>query len=154
VKERTKRGTRLRRTIVVLALGIAIGTMIVATPAMGHVGGTVGHLWNDHIKPRGDARYLQNTVRVVKFGGTVAIGSFDADSVNCPAGYQAIGGGVDINQVAGGHVASSHPIKDGVRALNLADGQHPAANGWYGAINNASDSPSTAPYWVVVVCSK
>jgi hypothetical protein len=58
VKERTKRGTRLRRTIVVLALGIAIGTMIVATPAMSHVGGTVSHLWNDHIKPKADARYV------------------------------------------------------------------------------------------------
>jgi hypothetical protein len=68
VKERIRRGTRLRRTIVVLALGIAIGTMIVATPAMGHVGGTVSHLWNTHIKPKADARYDRP---VIKAGETV-----------------------------------------------------------------------------------
>jgi len=153
VKERSKRGTRLRRMIVVLAIGVAIGTMIMATPASAHFRSSIDHIWS-HIKPKADARYLQNTVRVVKFGGTVALGGFDSEIVNCPAGYQAIGGGVDINQVAGGDIASSHPVRDGARALTLADGQHPAANGWYGAINNDSDSPSTAPYWVVVVCSK
>jgi hypothetical protein len=149
-----KRVSRRWRTAAVLALGIVIGTMLLTTSAGAHVGGTVSHLWTVHIKPKTDARYLQNTKTIVKSGGTVAIGSFDTEIVMCPAGWQAIGGGVDINQVAGGHVASSHPLINGQRALNFADGQHQAANGWFGAINNASDSPSTAPYWVVVVCSK
>jgi hypothetical protein len=154
LKKGTDRGMRRWRAVTLVATGAVIGAVMLATPAGAHVGGTVGHLWNDHIKPKADARYLQNTVRVVQSGGTVAAGSFDSQTVDCPAGYQAIGGGVDINQIAGGRVASSHPIRDGARALTLANGQHPAANGWYGAINNASDSPSTAPYWVVVVCSR
>lgn len=44
MKERTKRGTRLRRMTVVLALGIAIGTMMVSTPASGHITSSVSHV--------------------------------------------------------------------------------------------------------------
>jgi hypothetical protein len=58
VEERTKRGTRLRRTIVVLALGIAIGTMIVATPAGAHFRSSIDHIWS-HIKTKADARYTR-----------------------------------------------------------------------------------------------
>jgi hypothetical protein len=45
------------RAIALVAAGLAIGVAMMATPAASHVGGTVGHLWNDHIKPRADARY-------------------------------------------------------------------------------------------------
>jgi hypothetical protein len=57
MKERTKRGTRLRRTIVVLALGVALGTMIVATPASAHFRSSIDHIWS-HIKPKADVRYV------------------------------------------------------------------------------------------------
>jgi hypothetical protein len=52
-----KRGTRLRRMIVVLALGVAIGTMIMATPATAHFRSSIDHIWS-HIKPKADARYI------------------------------------------------------------------------------------------------
>ena len=54
-----RRDFRLRRThaVVLVAVGLVIGVTMMATPAMSHVGGTVGHLWNNHIKPRADARY-------------------------------------------------------------------------------------------------
>src|SRR5688572_8015879 len=120
MKRGTDRGMRRWRAATLLALGVVIGMVMVATPAGAHVGGTVNHLWG-HLKPKTDARYLQNTIRVVESGGTVALGGFDAEIVNCPAGYQAIGGGVDINQVAGADIASSHPVRDGNRALTLAD---------------------------------
>lgn len=58
MKERTKRGTQLRRMIVVLALGVAIGTMIVATPASAHFRSSIDHIWS-HIKPKADARYVR-----------------------------------------------------------------------------------------------
>jgi hypothetical protein len=57
VKERTKRGTRLRRTIVVLALGIAIGSMIMAAPAAADFRASISHIWS-HIKPKADVRYV------------------------------------------------------------------------------------------------
>jgi hypothetical protein len=43
--------------VALLAAGIAIGVVMVATPAGAHVGGSVNHLWN-HIKPKADKRYV------------------------------------------------------------------------------------------------
>lgn len=58
MKKGTDRGMRRWRAIALVAAGLAIGVTMMATPAMSHVGGTVGHLWNDHIRPRADARYI------------------------------------------------------------------------------------------------
>jgi hypothetical protein len=151
VKERTKRGTRLRRTIAVLALGIAIGTMMVATPAGAHVGGTVGHLWNDHIKPKADARYLQNTKTLI-VSDTVTDGNFDVSTVTCPAGWQAVGGGVDPSNVFTMQVTASGPLVNGTRMLSTADGTHGPANGWWGGVVN--NSGGNASYKVGVICAK
>ena len=52
----TKRWT----AVALLAAGIAIGFVMVATPAGAHVGGSVNHLWN-HLKPKADARYVNET---------------------------------------------------------------------------------------------
>jgi hypothetical protein len=54
-----KTGTLSRRwrTAALVAMGVAIGTTMMATPIYGHVGGTVGHLWRDHIKPKTEPRY-------------------------------------------------------------------------------------------------
>lgn len=40
-----------------VAVGALVGVVMGATPAGGHVGGSVSHLWNQHIKPKTDARY-------------------------------------------------------------------------------------------------
>jgi hypothetical protein len=47
-------------SVALLAAGIAIGVVMVATPAGAHVGGSVNHLWN-HLKPKADARYVNET---------------------------------------------------------------------------------------------
>lgn len=52
-----RRHSRRWRLVALLATGVAIGTTMVATPASAHVGGSVLHFWNDHIKPLADARY-------------------------------------------------------------------------------------------------
>ena len=57
MKKQEGRVSRRWRTAAVLALGVAIGTVLVATPAASHIG-TVTHLWNHHIKPRADKRYV------------------------------------------------------------------------------------------------
>jgi hypothetical protein len=61
--ERKKRVSRWWRTTTVLTLGVVIGTVLMATPAGSHVGGTVTHLWNTHIRPKADARYDRPTVK-------------------------------------------------------------------------------------------
>ena len=53
--------SRRWRTVALVAIGIAIGSGLAATPVSSHVGGTVAHLWNDHLKARTDARYYTKT---------------------------------------------------------------------------------------------
>lgn len=145
-----RRITRLRGTIAVLALGVAIGAMMVATPAGAHVGGTVNHLW-EHLKPKADARYLQNTKTVV-VSDTVNDGTFDTAIANCPVGWQAVGGGVDPNNVLTMHVTSSNPVIQGTRTLLTPDGENGQATGWMGAVVNESGAAAT--YKVSVICSR
>jgi hypothetical protein len=44
--------------VLFVTVGIAAGSLLAATPVYSHVGGTVTHLWRDHIRPRADARYV------------------------------------------------------------------------------------------------
>jgi hypothetical protein len=57
LKKGTERSMRRWRAVALVTFGLAIGITMTATPAAGHVGGTVSHLWNQHIKPKADARY-------------------------------------------------------------------------------------------------
>jgi hypothetical protein len=57
--EHEKRVSRRWRTATLLAVGILIGVAVAASPATGHFG-SIKHLWNKHIKPRADARYINN----------------------------------------------------------------------------------------------
>ena len=45
------------RLVALLATGIAIGIAMVGTPVGAHIG-SVSHLWNQHLKPKADARYV------------------------------------------------------------------------------------------------
>jgi hypothetical protein len=47
------------RAATLLAVGAVIGMVMIATPAGAHVGGTVSHLWKQHIRPKADARYVK-----------------------------------------------------------------------------------------------
>jgi hypothetical protein len=82
-----QRVSRRWRTATVLAIGVAIGSALVATPVSSHVGGTVTHLWNDHIRPKADARYYtkaQANARYVNVGekATSAANADNADAVD------------------------------------------------------------------------
>lgn len=135
-----------------LAVGVTIGIAMVATPAGAHVGGTVGHLWNDHIKPKADARYLQNTIVITKTSGSITPGNFGSARADCPSGYQAVGGGLDLDNVLTMVVTASTPIVNGQSIIFLADGQHPAATGWQGHARN--NGAANASFKVGVICSK
>jgi len=103
-------------------------------------------------KAASDARFLHGTITVSK-SGTILTGNFNTLQADCPAGYQAIGGGIDENNVFTMAITSSGPVVNGGRTLGLngSDGQHAAATGWYGAaVNNTG---STAPFVVTAICS-
>jgi hypothetical protein len=51
-------GTRRWRLVLLLTLGAWLGSLLGATPVCSHVGGTVWHLWHDHMVPRADKRYV------------------------------------------------------------------------------------------------
>jgi hypothetical protein len=111
LKKGTDRGLRRWRAVALLATGIAIGVTMTATPAMSHVGGTVSHLWNTHIKPKADARYVNsvagtnkapvavtaeklNGITIVKSAVVTISPSTENNAIaTCPAGTFVVGGG-------------------------------------------------------------
>jgi len=60
-----KRKPLRRRSLLTLAIGLVIGVIVAAQPVGAHVGGTVQHLWRDHIRPKADARYVNDRISSV-----------------------------------------------------------------------------------------
>jgi hypothetical protein len=96
MKEEGKRISRRWRTAAVLAMGVAIGTVLIATPAASHIG-TVTHLWNNHIKPKADARYFPggtmpagHTIRGTYWMGATAAAGFDLATSEISFGYRFV----------------------------------------------------------------
>jgi hypothetical protein len=56
----------IRGGLVLVGLGILVLTTL-PTAALGHVGGTVDHLWVDHIRPRADVRYYTKAQANARF---------------------------------------------------------------------------------------
>jgi hypothetical protein len=81
LKNETERGMRRWRAVALLTAGLAIGVTMMATPAASHVGGTVGHLWNDHIKPRADARYANAVPGTDKAKDADKVDGFDSSQL-------------------------------------------------------------------------
>ncbi len=93
---------RLRRAWILAIAALATAIVLAAVPASGHVGGSVKHLWKQHIKPRvmnlaytkeqADARFLQGII-YKEAEKTTAADTNDAIQVYCPTGTRAISGG-------------------------------------------------------------
>ena len=103
MKDATDRGLRRWRAAALLAVGVAIGVMVVATPAVSHVGGTVSHLWNQHIKPKADARYVRSVDTVVQSGNVVITSGVQTSTgtASCAAGEKILGGGAEGQSLLG-----------------------------------------------------
>jgi hypothetical protein len=82
---------------------------------------------------------------------TVTNGTFGSTVADCPSGYEAIGGGVDLNNVNTMLVTESTPRIGGTRPILLAAGQHGTADAWQGAaVNNGTTPQSMA---VTAICA-
>lgn len=134
---------------------LIIGVILAAVPASGHVGGTVKHLWNKHIKPRvmnvaytkeqADARFLQSVVykdadKTTEPGGNHTL------EVYCPSGTRAISGG---SYHVNGFIA--HLLYHGDRPLFPTSGLRGGPVGWADRVFNQGDSDVT--WRVFVLCA-
>jgi hypothetical protein len=72
------RTERRWKVVAILATGIMIGVVIAGTPAGAHVGGTVAHLWNKHIKPKADKRYANAVAGTDKAKNANKLDGFDS----------------------------------------------------------------------------
>ncbi len=122
------------------AVGALLGVMFVIgswlQPAAAHIG-TPGHLWGQHLRPKADLRYLQNSN--VYVSPVFSLGAVADLSVThlCPSGTQAIGGGVDFETAnADVQVISDAPIVSGSNLFVAVEGKNPAGSGWRVTMHN------------------
>jgi hypothetical protein len=60
MKDETRGVSRRWRMAAVLALGVTLGTMLMATPATAHFLPSISHIWS-HIRPLADTRYVNRS---------------------------------------------------------------------------------------------
>lgn len=131
-------------SVTMLIVGIVVGLMLTGTAA------AASYL----TVSRANKLYLQNT-KVVVSAAVSAAGSADtAQTVACPAGYQALGGGPDFGTLdpPGIRVVASSPTVGGSRTWSLAEGKTGPADGWYVRVVN--DGAGSWSFRIAVTCSK
>jgi hypothetical protein len=122
-------------TVVLILAGVIVG-WLTFQPAIGHLG-TPRHLWIEHIRPKADARYLRNTKVFVSVPFTLGALADDTVTKLCPAGWQALGGGVDFEVAnADVQVISSAPLLGSGNLFAADQGRNPAAAGWRVTVHN------------------
>lgn len=128
--------TRTRTAAVAAVLGAVFLVGSWLQPAAAHTG-KPGHLWSQHLRPKADLRYLQNSI--VSVSPAFSLGALADLSVTrlCPSGTQAIGGGVDFETPnANVQVISDAPIVSGANLFAAAEGKNPAGGGWRVTMHN------------------
>ena len=160
--------------------GMVAGSLLI-TPAGAHVEETVQHLINDHLKVffytkkvanqrfvsisekvtdsdsldgRDSSVFLSDTHTVVRHD-QIQPGHMETKIVNCPAGYEAVGGGVDFGVqttfAQGVRVVANGPRVEDDRSIAANDGQNSAATGWFVSLDN--EGTDTFTYAVTSICA-
>lgn len=114
-------GQKRWRIIALLATGIAIGVVMAATPATGHISGWA-HNWTQHIKPKTDARYYTKQQSNDRFrnhipGGPLA-GAMVAADGTVIKWFNRRGGAPTVNKVGTGAYILTFPGLVGLVANN------------------------------------
>lgn len=99
--------------------------------------------------PRGVAGPT-DTVTVVAKSPTIAPGNYGVATAHCPAGMQAVGGGIQPHSITLS-VTGDFPVIGGANISVLATGQHAAATAWRGTARN--DGSGTYQLTVAAVCA-
>lgn len=114
-------GQKRWRIIALLATGIAIGVVMAATPATGHISGWA-HNWTQHIKPKTDARYYTKQQSNDRFrnhipGGPLAGASVAADGT-LVKWFNRRGGAPTVDKLGTGAYRLTFPGLVGQAAYN------------------------------------
>lgn len=127
------------RALALVLVGVMVGLFLLA-PASAHIG-TPKHLWKTHIKPKTDARYVQDKIFYRRSAQqSVGVGLFDAVNVSCPPGTLVVGGGM-AGSVQGVGLEQSGPTVTGATTT---------FTGWH--INVFNSSSATRTWRAYVIC--
>jgi len=96
---------------------------------------------------------FNNTVVVQKaFTVPPSAGGSTDSTISCPAGYDAISGGLDNLNSANLQITNLAPTFEGVALLQEADGTHAPANGWHASVINTDSASHQA--FISVTCAQ
>lgn len=85
---------------------------------------------------------------------TLNANSSKTTTIDCPSGWQAIGGGVDFNQASANvDVVANGPIIDNDNMVAASAGKNPAGTGWKVSLVN-EEAAISYTYVVGVICAK
>jgi len=105
-----------------------------------------------HTKLQSDARYLRGgLISVVATSASIVSGGFGSATATCPAGHQAVSGGVEPENVLTMVVTSSQPLVANTDLISLPDGLNGAPTAWRAWMRN--DAITSKVFKVMVVCS-
>jgi hypothetical protein len=77
-----------------------------------------------------DLRYLRGGLVTVVGSSTISPNNFGSATATCPAGHQAIAGGVLTSGAGFTFITSSHPVIEDQNVSTLSDGLHSAPTAW------------------------
>lgn len=97
--------------------------------------------------------YLENTKTFVT-NSVIAGNASQNTSVDCPQGWQAVGGGVEAGALYSNLVKErwSAPVVDGYNLIAMPDGKNPASTGW--AVRVENENANQQSYTVAVICTR
>jgi hypothetical protein len=143
-------GTRQLKKEAVTAAKVKAGSLPGSVLAAGTLPNLTGYATKAEIK----GKFLGSTVVVNKtIAAPLAKEAFALGEVSCPAGYQAIAGGVDASNVLNGKVSSSSPLINGKEAETQPDGQSGPATGWFGAVTTQGAAAGSELVKIQVICA-
>jgi hypothetical protein len=97
------------RTLAILACGIAVGSLLSATPVYSHVGGSVTHLWTTHIRPKTDTRYYTKQLANQRYVNVDEAAAGDVTGLH--SSLQVAPGAVGATEVADGSLGMADVIR-------------------------------------------
>ena len=146
---------RLKSSMMFVLGGVVVGALLLS-PAGAHVNDRLSHLWGNHLKSKVKNVAEEESLISVSEQINVAAGETSGSRLFCPGGYEAIGGGVDVDQANTMVVVSSSPAfgrePGWNRLIQTPPGRYSSASGWYALVRN--NDGVDHPMQIAAVCAR
>lgn len=143
-------GTRQLKKGAVTGAKVKAGSLSASALAPGTLPSLADYATKAEIK----GRFLGSTVVVNKtIAAPLGADSFAFGTVSCPAGFQAIAGGVSPANVFFAKVSESGPTINGEEAYKQPDGQSGPATGWAGSVTTQGAPTGASVAKIQVICA-